>query len=139
MTDVPRLTSPSLHQLYPCVDELLRHELRAALGIKYEITETRKALLKVIKLAQQARKEVLPVVTKTSGGKGDVDMEKYGVEESKEKIASENNKRCPRCGGEVEAHGGVYLCQQCGSAPFESGTEGRVGTDGGSDSEKSKT
>lgn len=138
---IQRLDSPALKELYSCVDELLRHELRAALGVKYEITEVRKALMQIVKLARQARKEVLPVTIKTSGGKEDGAMEKYGVAETKEKTASENNndQRCPVCGGKVESHGVVHLCPKCGSAPFEPGTDGGVGEDRGSDTERNKT
>ena len=137
---IQRLDSPALKELYTCVDELLRHELRAALGTKCEITKVRKELLSIIKLAKLARKEVLPVGTKTKKD-GSAAMEKYGVAESKEKTASENSndQHCPKCGGKVESHGAVHLCQQCGSAPFELGTEERVGEDRGSDSTKDKT
>jgi hypothetical protein len=137
-----RLDSPALKELYNCVDELLRHELRAALGTKCEITKVRKELLSIIQLAKLARKEIFPITVTPAGVRARLRyMEKYGVAESKEKTASENSndQHCPKCGGKVESHGAVHLCQQCGSAPFEPGTEERVGEDRGSDSNENKT
>jgi len=49
-------------------------------------------------------------------------MNKYGVEEEekpkKGKTASADDG-CPSCGGKVEQHGKVKICENEGSEPFE--------------------
>lgn len=47
-------------------------------------------------------------------------MEKYGVDESPEKTASEG-QRCPKCKSLLEDKDdvGIYKCPKCGTEPFE--------------------
>ena len=51
----------------------------------------------------------------------DAQMEKYGVDERANipdaKTASTTN--CPRCGADVDAHGNIKKCPNCGTEPFE--------------------
>lgn len=54
-------------------------------------------------------------------------LEKYGVLETQpnelvKEARKENTKRvilCPWCDAEVEIHGNVLICPNCGSEPFE--------------------
>lgn len=45
-------------------------------------------------------------------------MEKYGVRTPQP--TEKPPTKCPNCGGDVELHGKVSICVNCGSAPFES-------------------
>ena len=48
------------------------------------------------------------------------EMEKYGVDEENQKTAEEKKpKRCPKCDAEIEQHGSVLICPNCGTEPFE--------------------
>jgi RNA polymerase subunit RPABC4/transcription elongation factor Spt4 len=47
-------------------------------------------------------------------------MEKYGVEEEKNKgKTAADADACPKCGSKVEKHGDVKICPEDGSEPFE--------------------
>lgn len=49
-------------------------------------------------------------------------MDKYGVDEKVDQKQLEKSaaEGCPKCGGEVERHGNVVVCKNCGTEPFES-------------------
>lgn len=55
-------------------------------------------------------------------------MEKFAVDESGqvpeslEKVAEKAGK-CPKCGSEVERHGRILICPNCGSEPYEAETK----------------
>lgn len=47
-------------------------------------------------------------------------MDKYGVEESAEKLAEAKEQgKCPDCGSKLEENTGVLKCPKCGTKPFE--------------------
>lgn len=50
-------------------------------------------------------------------------MQKYGVDEGVDQGALEKQAAdgCPRCGREVNVAGGVLVCPNCGTEPFEKG------------------
>lgn len=54
-------------------------------------------------------------------------MQKYGVDEeaTRDETADKTAATrydCPQCGGKLEKHGNVSLCETCGSKPFEAQT-----------------
>jgi DNA-directed RNA polymerase subunit RPC12/RpoP len=52
----------------------------------------------------------------------DDEMQKLGVDEQlgdQERLEKQAAEGCPECGGRVERHGQVLICEQCGSRPFE--------------------
>ena len=45
-------------------------------------------------------------------------MDKYGVKTNSDDIKTASDG-CPLCGGKVERHGQVSVCENCGTKPFE--------------------
>jgi len=123
MDGVPRLPCIALEEIYALVQTMKSDELRAAFkikekerGSKVALTRLRVKLSKVAKLCKQARKEIL-VMQKND----ETVMEKYGVAEDEQlsKTGGDTVEMCPRCGKEVEVHGGTRKCPLCGTEPFE--------------------
>lgn len=54
-------------------------------------------------------------------GREENNMEKLGVDEGidQEKLEKMASEGCPQCGGEVERHGDILSCKNCGTEPFE--------------------
>ena len=52
-------------------------------------------------------------------------MTKYGVDENQndEQMEKRAADKCPACGGKVQRHGNVLMCEHCGTAPFEQDKE----------------
>ena len=51
-------------------------------------------------------------------------MEKYGVvEEAPEEKTAQDKRCCPSCGARLKRHGGILICPNCGSLPFEDAPE----------------
>jgi len=124
MDKVQRLSSTRLSQLYALVDQVRGDEIMAAnKGSKAAFTRLRVNLAQVAALCKQVRKEILVMRDgEKVAAKEEVaeEMEKYGVdtEEASSKVASDI-KVCPKCGAEVERHGSVGKCANCGTEPFE--------------------
>lgn len=118
MDKLPQLHSEALHQIYDLVDELKCDEIQTAQGTQIAKTRVRVKLARIIRLAKEARKDI-PAIQKRRKP-----MEKYAVDENKEKKANEGPKdgegpRCPICNKGLEQHGNVQLCPEHGSEPFE--------------------
>lgn len=122
MSEVQRLPSPALEEIYLLIEQILGDELGAAEklsrgkgGWKVALTRIRVKLSKVSSLCKEARKEILAM----KKNEEDQGMEKYGVQEDDESMSKSSSDGCPTCGKPVEEHGDVKKCPDCGTEPFE--------------------